>query len=200
VSTYTADFEGDSQFRILWHFGAERHGRRRSPGCRDRGRLLLRLLGRRRRTRVPAGVLMSMVKSAVRMRIPSVGCCDEGLLPALNNVLQPLTSPNVYATFAYIAGDGDSQMRFSLAVTFRFSTSSSQNTTRSFAGWRICPRHVCRCEISDRYRRKHVENTLAHCAGEPLPEIAARIIRTSEAFGPITDDRTLLLVRYLGKA
>jgi serine phosphatase RsbU (regulator of sigma subunit) len=47
---------------------------------------------------------------------------------------------------------------------------------------------------------KHVENTLADCAGEPLPEIAARIIRTSEAFGPITDDRTLLLVRYLGKA
>jgi serine phosphatase RsbU (regulator of sigma subunit) len=47
---------------------------------------------------------------------------------------------------------------------------------------------------------KHVENTLGDCAGEPLPEIAARIIRTSEAFGPITDDRTLLLMRYLGKA
>jgi hypothetical protein len=36
-------------------------------------------------------------------------------LPTLNNVLQPLTSPNVYATFAYIAGGGDSRLRFSLA-------------------------------------------------------------------------------------
>jgi phosphoserine phosphatase RsbU/P len=64
---------------------------------------------------VPAGVLMSMVKSAVRMRIASVGSYDDELLPALNDVLQPLTSPSVYATFAYIAGGGDSRLRFSLA-------------------------------------------------------------------------------------
>jgi hypothetical protein len=96
--TCTADFEEDSQFRILRHLCAERQRRWRSPGCRDGGRFLLRLLGRRRGHGVPAGVLMSMVKSAVRMRIVSVGPLADGLLPALNDVLQPLTSPSVYAT------------------------------------------------------------------------------------------------------
>ncbi len=41
---------------------------------------------------VPAGVLMSMIKSAVRMRISSLGASDDGMLAALNSTLQPLTS------------------------------------------------------------------------------------------------------------
>ena len=45
---------------------------------------------------------------------------------------------------------------------------------------------------------EHVERTLEESAAQPLPEIASRIIRTSENFGSVTDDRTLLLVRYLG--
>jgi phosphoserine phosphatase RsbU/P len=143
-------------------------------------------------------------------------------------VLQPLTSPNVYATFAYIAGDGDSQLRFSLAghlpiFHLQFAKRHAQLCRVEnlplgmFADARYQTATIeCRpgdllamitdglTEVFDREGRelgwKHLENTLADCAGEPLPEIASRIIRTSEAFGPITDDRTLLLVRYLGTA
>ena len=177
---------------------------------------------------VPAGVLMSMVKSAVRMRIASVGSYDDELLPALNEVLQPLTSPSVYATFAYIAGGGDSRLRFSLAghlpiFHFKFAKHHAElcrvenlplgmfaDASYQTATVECRPGDILAMitdgltEVFDQEGRelgwKHVENTLADCAGEPLPEIAARIIRTSEAFGPITDDRTLLLMHNLGKA
>jgi Stage II sporulation protein E (SpoIIE) len=49
---------------------------------------------------VPAGVLMSMVKAAVRTRLASNSQCDD-LLTDLNEVLTPLTDSNAYATFAY---------------------------------------------------------------------------------------------------
>jgi sigma-B regulation protein RsbU (phosphoserine phosphatase) len=64
---------------------------------------------------VSAGVLMSMVKSAVRMRLASIGSFGDGLSP-LNEVLHDLTSDASYVTFAYITGDGNRQLTFSLAA------------------------------------------------------------------------------------
>src|SRR5215472_18964278 len=61
---------------------------------------------------VPAGVVMSMVKSAVRMRMASLGPCDDGLLRALNDVVYPLTASNAYATFVYLSGDGGHHLKF----------------------------------------------------------------------------------------
>lgn len=177
---------------------------------------------------VSAGVLMSMVKSAVRMRIASVGGCDDGLLPALNDVLKPLISPNAYATFAYLAGDTDSRLSFSLAghlPIFHLRVANRQtqrccveNLPLGMFPGATYQTGIIDCqpgdllaiitdgltEVFDREGRElgwqHVERALVESATEPLPEIASRIVRTSEGFGPITDDRTLLLVRYLGGA
>ena len=51
---------------------------------------------------VPAGVLMSMTKSAVRMWLSSHSH-DSALLSDMNSVLKPLLTPNMFITFAYAA-------------------------------------------------------------------------------------------------
>jgi len=54
---------------------------------------------------VPAGVLMSMVKSAARMRL----ACREHqseLLDDLNGVLKPLLAPKMFVTVAYASWNG----------------------------------------------------------------------------------------------
>ena len=55
---------------------------------------------------VAPGIVMGMVKSASRMLLSS----DDGtghLLPRLNEVLYPLTKPNMFVTFCFLAKDGD---------------------------------------------------------------------------------------------
>jgi len=49
---------------------------------------------------VAAGVLMSMVKSAARMRVASAGA--EGFLEKMNDVLAPLSDPAMYATLGCV--------------------------------------------------------------------------------------------------
>ncbi len=63
---------------------------------------------------VPAGVLMSMTKSAVRMWLAS-RAHDSALLSDINSVLKPLLTPNMFVTFAYAAWNGDPDLAFSSA-------------------------------------------------------------------------------------
>lgn len=177
---------------------------------------------------VPAGVLMSMVKSAVRMRMASFGPCDDGLLPALNDVLYPLTAPNAYATFVYVSGSGGPHLKFSVAghlPIFHYQHAgqfiercSVENfPVGMFAGVEYKTSMVeCKpgdllvmltdglIEIFGRDGRElgsePIEQVMAQSANEPLPEIASRMLRTAQDFGPATDDRTLLLVRCLASA
>ncbi|MBV9032915.1 MAG: serine/threonine-protein phosphatase [Acidobacteriaceae bacterium] len=174
---------------------------------------------------VPAGVLMSMVKSAVRMRVCTLGPSDDGILSSLNEVLQPLTTTNTYATFAYVASAGDGLLRFSLAehlpiLHYRnVNRSVERCTVENFpigmlpkvgfdsATVAYEPGDVFAMvtdgltEIFDRQGRElgmqHIEEALADSPGKPLPETARVIMNRSQSFGPITDDRTLLLVRCL---
>jgi hypothetical protein len=63
---------------------------------------------------VPAGVLMSMVKSAVHMRL----ACREhqaALLDDLNDVLKPLLKPNMFVTLAYAAWKGGPDLEIASA-------------------------------------------------------------------------------------
>jgi serine phosphatase RsbU (regulator of sigma subunit) len=174
---------------------------------------------------VPAGVLMSMVKSAVRMRLVSAGVTRDGLLPALNEVLCPLTASNTYATFAYVAGAGDSRLQFSLAghlPIFRYCSSTAAVERRSIenlplgmfafakyeTGMIDCERGDLIAMVTDGLTEvfdaggqelgyNHIEGALRQSATEPLPRIANRIIETSASYGPVTDDRTILLLRCL---
>jgi hypothetical protein len=177
---------------------------------------------------VPAGVLMSMVKSAVRMRMASVGPCDDGLLPALNEVVYPLTAPNVYATFVYVSGDGGLHLKFSVAghlpiFHYKRSTGAIERCSVEnlpvgmFAGVDYKTATI-ECQAGDllamitdglteifgrdgqELGSGHVEQALAQAPSEPLSDIAARMLRTAQDFGQATDDRTLLLVRCLGCA
>jgi hypothetical protein len=52
---------------------------------------------------VAAGILMSMIKSAASMQLTKLQR-PEDLLRDLNDVLQPVTSPANYSTFAYVSG------------------------------------------------------------------------------------------------
>lgn len=63
---------------------------------------------------VPAGVLMSMTKSAVRMWLSS-RTHDSALLSDMNSVLKPLLTPNMFVTFAYAAWNGSPDLAFSSA-------------------------------------------------------------------------------------
>src|SRR5206468_6009187 len=62
---------------------------------------------------VAAGVLMSMVKSAARMRLASAGA--EGFLEKMNDVLAPLSEPAMYATVACIWHDPHGQVELATA-------------------------------------------------------------------------------------
>jgi hypothetical protein len=64
---------------------------------------------------VPAGVLMSMTKSAVRMWLASRVAHDSALLSDVNSVVKPLLTPNMFITFAYAAWDGGPDLAFSSA-------------------------------------------------------------------------------------
>lgn len=63
---------------------------------------------------VPAGMIMAMVKSAVRTG-STLGEDMAATLTNLNRVLTSLSAPNVFVTLAYISSLGDSQVQFSLA-------------------------------------------------------------------------------------
>jgi hypothetical protein len=62
---------------------------------------------------VAPGVVMAMVKSAARMQISSCEKSSE-LLGHLNSVLLPIKKPDMFATFAYLAWDGE-RLEYSLA-------------------------------------------------------------------------------------
>jgi phosphoserine phosphatase RsbU/P len=63
---------------------------------------------------VSAGMVMAMVKSATRMGSVA-GAPMRGLLTDLNRVLAGVSAPNMFVTFACIAGDSGSTVNFSLA-------------------------------------------------------------------------------------
>jgi sigma-B regulation protein RsbU (phosphoserine phosphatase) len=63
---------------------------------------------------VPAGVLMAMVKSAIRMHWVQ-GQSASSLMEPLNSVIRALKAPKMFVTCAYLQSDGGTSLRFSLA-------------------------------------------------------------------------------------
>jgi Stage II sporulation protein E (SpoIIE) len=174
---------------------------------------------------VSAGVLMSMVKSAVRMRIASVGPDDPQLLPRLNNILLLLTSPSTYLTFAYVSGANSHSLQFSLAAhvplfhyqsrSARLDRVSVENLPVGMFPNVVYQTGVLNCdpgdmilvvtdglvEIFDKSDAEigsgYIDDALRLSPSRPLSAIGAEIMRRSELYGPISDDRSLLLIRCL---
>lgn len=67
---------------------------------------------------VPAGMVMAMVKSAMRMGSTGNGVALADQVADLNRTLASLSGPNVFATLACIAGGDDGLLQFTLAGHF----------------------------------------------------------------------------------
>jgi hypothetical protein len=174
---------------------------------------------------VHAGVLMSMIKTAVRMHIASTVTRCDGLRESINQVLEPLTDARSYATFAYVLLTPEMDLTYSLAAHLPLFHFQEQTATlercavENFPVAMFPAAHYVtgrlRClpgdviamatdgltEVFNRAGEEigyaHIEAALVECAGRPLAEIAGRILQAAANFGKITDDRTLLLIRRL---
>lgn len=172
---------------------------------------------------VAAGVLMSMVKTAVRMHLRASSPTGEGLLEAINDTLTPLTDPAAYATFAYVLARPGEQFTYSVAAhlpLFHYQRKSGAiqrcsvenlplamfpHTCYGTAVIDIQPGDIVAIvtdgltEVfnkgSEELGEQYIENTLAQLSGLPLAEVADGIFREARAFGKTTDDQTLLLLR-----
>ena len=172
---------------------------------------------------VAAGVLMSMVKTAVRMHFMAKPPSGEGLLEAVNNTLTPLTETSAYATFVYLLISPEAQVTYSVAAhspifhlrrssgtvvrhsvenfpVAMFANAQFQTATADFQQGDILAIVTDGLtEVFDSREKElgetYIETALTRLASHPLPEIANGIFKSARRFGKIADDQTLLLVR-----
>ncbi|MGA9530057.1 MAG: PP2C family protein-serine/threonine phosphatase [Terriglobales bacterium] len=172
---------------------------------------------------VAAGILMSMIKSAAAMQLTKLKKPEE-LLRDLNDVLQPVTAPANYLTFAYVSGAGG-DLSFALAGHLpilhyqkagrNVSELSDSNVPigmfkdQQFA---ISKMHLAAgdllalitdgfTEVFDSSEREigmeDFKSALSACAERPLPQIYAELRARTLKFGKQSDDQTMLLIRRL---
>ncbi len=169
---------------------------------------------------VPAGVLMTMVKSAARTRLAARGPAD--FLPALNDVLMPLSAPNMYVTLAFLsytahalefATAGHLPILYYESVSRRVNERCSSNfpialmshpmfevsRTASNPGDVFVILTDGLTEITDGNDRElglePLKSVLVENAGAPLSDLANRLRARALQHGKQVDDQTLLLIR-----
>ena len=174
---------------------------------------------------VPAGVTMSMVKSAIRMRLrgaPSL----VALIRDLNDVLIELGRPGLFVTFAAVHLDeaaGRAECGLAGHPPLLLHRRASKALERIEAcgpplgvvpGYEFTTRVVTLergdvlaahtdgvTEVFDRRGQElgldGLAEALLSVADRPLMEAHARLLDTVRRFGPQTDDQTLLLSRRL---
>jgi len=173
---------------------------------------------------VPAGVLMSMTKSAVRMWLAS-RAHDSALLSDMNNVLKPLLTPNMFVTFAYAAWDGGPDLAFSSAghvplLHCRASSGRIEQCSAANLPLGILPDqqfasgtlHLEPGDIlaivSDGFTETFdskgrefglngIEEIVQKAGNKELREISAELRVRVREYGEQRDDQTILLVRRL---
>lgn len=172
---------------------------------------------------VAAGILMSMIKSAASMQLTKLQKPDD-LLRDLNDVLQPVTSPANYLTFAYVSG-GNGDLTFALAghlpilhydrqskTVIEHSDSNQpigmfKDATYPVSKVNLSPGDLLALitdgftEVFDGQEREigieEFKIALAGCAEKPLREIYEDLRTRTLKFGKQTDDQTMLLIRRL---
>jgi sigma-B regulation protein RsbU (phosphoserine phosphatase) len=172
---------------------------------------------------VAAGVLMSMVKTAVRMHFMSGPSNRYGLLEAVNNTLAPLTETAAYATFAYLLISPQAQVSYSVAAhppIFHFHRSTGVVARHAVENLPVAMFPDTRFQTADidfrvgdilaivtdgltevfdsrekELGESHIERALIQFASFPLPAISDGIFKSARHFGMTSDDQTLLLVR-----
>jgi len=172
---------------------------------------------------VPAGVVMAMVKSAVRMGIAR-SASIESLLAETNDVLVPLISSNMFATAAIVEINGEGVrlglaghppiLHFSRATRTVAEASVPNFALGFFAGHRYASASLAWApgdilavltdgliEVFDKTDREFglnaVKQVVAQEGDEPLDRILGSIVAAARHHGPQNDDQTALLVRLL---
>jgi hypothetical protein len=173
---------------------------------------------------VPAGVMMAMVKSAVRMHWVE-GQSASNLMEPLNSVLRAVRAQDMFVTCAYLQSDGGTALRFSLAghlpiLHFQAATgTAAEHSILNFplglfpqppfetSEIQCSPGDVLvvltdgLTEVFDRNGTElglePLKRTLQESGAEPLEQISLRLQRTARQHGPQSDDQTMLIVRRL---
>lgn len=174
---------------------------------------------------VPSGVLMGMIKSAIRMALAG-GTSLESLLDRLNDVIYDLKPPQMYATFAALRRDGGDDLAFTTAghlpiLCWRRQTGTVESLVveqvpisalpgRTFASARTAaaPGDVFLVltdgitEVFDardeEFGLERVADVLAQNATLPLPELEVKLLAAARAHGTPHDDQSVILVRRRG--
>ncbi len=173
---------------------------------------------------VPAGVLMSMVKSAVHMRL----ACREHqaeLLDDLNDVLKPLLKPNMFVTLAYAAWKGGPDFEIASAghVPLLHYHAATREVTelmpadlplgivagKQFASSKLQMESGDLLAIitdgftetfdarENEFGMERVKQALRAIGTMDLRHISAEIRTQALAYGEQRDDQTILLIRRL---
>jgi hypothetical protein len=170
---------------------------------------------------VAPGVVMGMVKSAARMRL-SFRKTEVGLLESLNSVLYPITKPEMFVTFAYLAWNGE-RLEYSLAghpailhyhaATGEISEVACSNLPLGMFDGQSFVNGTVGCapddlfllltdgliEVTDKQGRElgleGVKAVLSAHGGDPLDAISQALLARARAHGQAADDQSLLLVR-----
>lgn len=174
---------------------------------------------------IAAGVLMGMVKTAVRMALLR-GELLDGTLRALQGVLPGLKEPSSYVTFAGLRFDGSGSAEYTTAahVPILHYRQATHTTERLFieqfpvgiipgaeyrAARKACDREDVFVMLTDgiveatnagdeEFGLERVERLLLENAARPLADIAEMIIGTASKHGRQIDDQTILLARITG--
>jgi hypothetical protein len=173
---------------------------------------------------VPSGVLMGMVKSAVRMALVNPAPF-ESMLPGLNDVLYEVSQPQMFATFAAMRPAGPGRIAYTLAGHLPILCWRAANGTveelavpqvplgmlpgRDYmaADTGCAPGDVFLVltdgliEVFDRADREFgmdgVRTTFAANARSPLPQLEEALLTASRSHGTQLDDQSLILIRVL---
>jgi stage II sporulation SpoE-like protein len=170
---------------------------------------------------VAPGVVMGMVKSAARMRL-SFRKPEVGLLESLNSVLYPITKPEMFVTFAYLAWNGE-RLEYSLAghpailhyhaATGQISEVACSNLPLGMFDGQSFVTGTVGCapedlfllltdgllEVTDKQGDElgleGVKAVISEHGGDPLDAISQALLAGARAHGQAADDQSLLLVR-----
>lgn len=173
---------------------------------------------------VPAGVVMSMTKSAVRMWL-ALRARDSALFCDMNDVLKPLLTSNMFVTFAYAAWDGGFDLAFSSAghvplLHYRASDGSVEQCSVPNLPLGILPdqhfasstlRFECGdvlAIVSDGFTEtvdskgrelglNAITKIVENGRDTDLKQISAELREQVRKYGQQEDDQTILLVRRL---
>lgn len=171
---------------------------------------------------VPAGVSMGMIKSAVRMKLRDEPALGE-LVSGLNDVLCQIQQPGTLATFAALELYPDGRAVYALAghlpiLHLRAATRRLEKLANAdlplgvFAGRAFGETQLATAagdlfviltdgltEVFDRageeFGAVRIERIVEQNGDRPLAEICDKILSAARAFGPQSDDQTLLLAR-----